>query len=187
MSADVVLFKAVPLDPTEEQWGGLARSIMMWMDMSDGPKLPRDLLKHLERSGVEIPQWLRDEPEMLSLDHSMSKGSRCVLIYKAMLFDAPKAGGAAVEDIKALIELAEEAEPFIDEFKDHDQILAHGVVAALPALRHLLAPAVVEDTIPVRELETLAIAYENMRWGAFENPAKHLRSLIKRHTKENKK
>lgn len=79
----------VPKEPTETQWSGLTRAIVMWMDMSNGPKLPRDLLNHLERSGQDIPQWLRDEPEMQNLDHSMGKGSRAVLIYKAMLAAAP--------------------------------------------------------------------------------------------------
>lgn len=67
---------------TEAMWGGLARDIMMWLDMS--PKTPRALFKHLERIGREVPQWLRDEPEMKHLDHVPSKGTRCVLIYKAM-------------------------------------------------------------------------------------------------------
>lgn len=84
-------YRIVPVEPTEEMWGGLARAIMMWIDMSGGgPKLPRDLLNHLRRSGVEAPPWLRSEAEIKNIDHSMSKGSRCVLIYKAMLMDAPK-------------------------------------------------------------------------------------------------
>ena len=74
--------KAVPWTPTEAQWGGLARAIMMWLDMGD--KTPRALFKHLEMLGRPIPQWLRDEPEMQHLDHVPSKGTRCVLIYKAM-------------------------------------------------------------------------------------------------------
>jgi len=84
-------WQLVPTEPPEAMWSGLARSIMMWMDMSNGPKLPRDLLTHLRRSGVDAPQWLLDEPEMKTLDHSMSKGGRCVLIYKAMLYDIPGA------------------------------------------------------------------------------------------------
>jgi hypothetical protein len=67
-------------------WGGLARSIMMWMSFGP-PHTPRTLLQHLERTGAEIPRWLLDEPEMQSLDHSMSKGTRCVLIYRAMIWD----------------------------------------------------------------------------------------------------
>lgn len=74
---------AVPFEPTEEQWGGLARQIMMWLDMGD--KTPRDLFQHLKLCGEPIPDWLRNEPEMQALDHVLSKGTRCVLIYKAML------------------------------------------------------------------------------------------------------
>jgi hypothetical protein len=70
-------------EPTEAQWDGLARQIIMWMDME--PKTPRALFKHLERSGYEIPQWLRDEPEMKNLDHVPSKGTRAVLVYRAMI------------------------------------------------------------------------------------------------------
>ena len=85
-------WRKVPIQPTEEMWGGLARSIMMWMDIAGGgPKLPEDLLKHLERSGIEAPDWLKDEGEMKAIGHSMSKGTRCVLIYKAMLYAAPVA------------------------------------------------------------------------------------------------
>jgi hypothetical protein len=69
--------------PTEAQWGGLARQIIFWMDMQ--PKTPRALFKHLERSGWEIPQWLRDEPEMKHMDHTVSKGTRAVLVYRAMI------------------------------------------------------------------------------------------------------
>lgn len=70
-------------EPTDDQWDGLARQIVMWIDMQ--PKTPRALFTHLGRSGYEIPQWLRDEPEMKSLDHVPSKGTRAVLIYKAMI------------------------------------------------------------------------------------------------------
>lgn len=74
----------VPEEPTEAQWNGLARAIMMWLDMNTR-KTPRSLLDHLNRSGQTVPKWLLDEPEMEHLDHSMSKGTRCVIIYKAML------------------------------------------------------------------------------------------------------
>lgn len=82
-------------EPTEAQWGGLARQIIFWMDMQ--PKTPRALFNHLERSGWEIPQWLRDEPEMRNLDHAVSKGTRAVLVYRAMI-DAIERGdfGAGV-------------------------------------------------------------------------------------------
>ena len=74
--------EALAAEPTEAQWGGLARQIMMWLDMGD--KTPRALFRHLERSGEPIPDWLRNELEMQALDHVPSKGTRCVLIYKAM-------------------------------------------------------------------------------------------------------
>ncbi|NML11285.1 hypothetical protein HHL08_14210 [Sphingobium sp. AR-3-1] len=70
-------------DPSELQWGGLAWQIIMWMDMK--PTTPRTLFRHLECSGREVPQWLRDEPEMKSLDHTPSKGTRAALVYRAMI------------------------------------------------------------------------------------------------------
>lgn len=74
-----------PVEPTEVQWNGLARAIMMWMDLFPGKKTPRNLFDHLTRSGQQIPQWLKDEPEMQALDHVPSKGTRCCIIYKAMI------------------------------------------------------------------------------------------------------
>lgn len=76
-------FVQAPWEPTDEQWDGLARAIIMWLDME--PKTPRALFDHLENSGHDIPQWMRDEEEMDQLDHVPSKGTRAVLIYKAML------------------------------------------------------------------------------------------------------
>jgi len=70
-------------EPTEEMWGGLARDLMMWLDFQT--KTPKALFAHLENLGVDIPQWLRDEAEMQHLDHVPSKGTRCVIIFKAML------------------------------------------------------------------------------------------------------
>lgn len=77
---DMVL---APRVPTEQMWDGLARAIIMWMDMH--PKTPRALFKHLESIGEPIPQWLRDEYEMKNLDHIPSKGTRAVIIYRAMI------------------------------------------------------------------------------------------------------
>lgn len=74
----------VPVVPSEAMWGGLARAIMMWLSMNERPT-PAKLFRHLEMTGEPIPQWLRDEPEMQALDHVPSKGTRCVLIYTAML------------------------------------------------------------------------------------------------------
>ena len=57
---------------------------MMWHDAYQN-RSPRSLLHHLDLAGIEIPQWLRDEHEMKNLDHAISKGTRCVIIFKAML------------------------------------------------------------------------------------------------------
>jgi len=69
--------------PPEEAWYGLARALMMAFDMEC--KTPRQIFQHLDRTGNAIPQWLRDEPEMTHLDHVPSKGTRVVIIYRAML------------------------------------------------------------------------------------------------------
>jgi hypothetical protein len=81
-------YRLVPEVPTEEQWGGLARDIMMWMDF-DCKKTPATLLQHLERLGTPIPDWFEQEKELKNLDHVISKGTRVALIYRAMLYDAP--------------------------------------------------------------------------------------------------
>lgn len=84
-------WQLVPKEPTEPQWGGLARDIVMWLEMHPGPeKTPRALFLHLERLGRQIPDWLRNEPEMQALDHVPSKGTRATVIYKAMLAAAPQ-------------------------------------------------------------------------------------------------
>ena len=77
--------KMLPIEPLEIMWDGLARSIMMWLDMT--PKTPRALFQHLRRTGVDIPEWLENEPELKNLDHVPSKGTRCVIIYRAMVED----------------------------------------------------------------------------------------------------
>jgi hypothetical protein len=83
-ASDQVVGRVVPVEPTEAQWGGLARDIVMWMDMGTRPT-PETLFKHLERIGRNIPQWLRDEREMQHMNHVPSKGTRAVIIYRAML------------------------------------------------------------------------------------------------------
>lgn len=76
-------FAIVPVVPTEAQWGGLARAIVMWLDFES--KTPAALFQHLERSGEPIPQWLRDESELQRPDHVPSKGTRAAIIYRAMI------------------------------------------------------------------------------------------------------
>ena len=74
-------------EPSEAQWNGLARDLIMWHDM--GNKTPRALFDHLTMLRREIPDWLRNEPEMQALDHVPSKGTRAALIYRAMIAASP--------------------------------------------------------------------------------------------------
>lgn len=75
--------------PREAAWSGLARDLMMAFDM--GCRTPREIFQHLDRCGKPIPQWLRDEGEMKHLDHVPSKGTRAIIIYRAMLEPAMEA------------------------------------------------------------------------------------------------
>ncbi len=76
-------YVAVPREPVEKQWGHLARDIMFVL-RQERPT-PKKLFYHLEHLYETVPQWIRDEQEMHALDHVISKGTCCVLIYKAML------------------------------------------------------------------------------------------------------
>ncbi len=74
-----------PEEPTEAMWNGLARDIIFWQDtLGNEPPTPRTLFDFLDNTGTEIPQWLRDEPECKNLDHAISRGTRVVIIYRAM-------------------------------------------------------------------------------------------------------
>lgn len=73
----------VPVEAPEAMWDGLPRQIMLWLDFER--PTPRFLFIHLERSGYAIPAWMREEGELKALDHVPSKGTRCVLIYRAMI------------------------------------------------------------------------------------------------------
>lgn len=84
------VFIQVPLEATDCQWDGLARDLMMWIDLSSSRPTPRKLFDHLDNCGRDCPDWIKSEPEMDNLDEVVSKGSRCVLIYKAMLLDYSK-------------------------------------------------------------------------------------------------
>lgn len=103
-------YKLVPIEPTEEQWNGLARQVMMWLLMNDR-KAPVHLIKHLDRAGYQIPQWLLDEPEMKNELHVMSKGTLCTIIYKAMLDAAP----SPPQDPYEALRVAREALQYADD------------------------------------------------------------------------
>ena len=77
----------VPFQPTEAQWGGLARDIMMWLRLSgSGRPTGESLYEHLEMTGKDAPKWLLDE--VPRTDHVPPKGTLCAIIYKAMLADS---------------------------------------------------------------------------------------------------
>lgn len=73
----------VPLVPTETQWGGLARDIVLAFDMNGNT--PFKLMQVLTNLGREIPQWFRDELKDEAPLHVISKGTRVTLIYRAMV------------------------------------------------------------------------------------------------------
>ncbi len=77
----------VPIDPIDCQFDGLARNLMMWIDLSSSRPTPRKLFDHLDNCDIECPDWIKQEYEMKFLDHVVSKSTRCFLIYKAMILD----------------------------------------------------------------------------------------------------
>ena len=83
-------FALVPINPTEEQFGGLGRSIVAWMQTCDRHS-PMRFVKYYKRMvGVQLPDWLAKEIEDHggeTSDHVMPKGTIATLIYKAMIFD----------------------------------------------------------------------------------------------------
>lgn len=79
-------WKPVPVEPTEEMWGGLARHLMMWLDF--GNPTVEALRKHLDMLNIEWPAWMDAESELRG-SGVPSKGTRATLIYKAMLAAAP--------------------------------------------------------------------------------------------------
>lgn len=71
-------------EPSEAMWGGLARDIVFWLDTTD-KRTPRSLFEFLGNVGREVPEWLKAHMEMANLDHAISKGTRAIIIFLAML------------------------------------------------------------------------------------------------------
>ena len=84
--------KIVPVEPTAEQYGGLARDIIQWMRFTESKNQHSEsLVKWLKDMGNEIPSWLMGENEINHLSkHVLSKGTIAAIIYKAMLAAAPE-------------------------------------------------------------------------------------------------
>ena len=84
-------WKLVPVEPTTEQYGGLARDIIQWMRFTPSSNQHSEsLIDWLKSMGNEIPNWLMGENEINHLSkHVLSKGTIAAIIYKAMLEAAP--------------------------------------------------------------------------------------------------
>ena len=85
-------WKLVPVEPTAEQFGGMARDVIQWMRFTESKNQHSEsLVKWLKDMGNEIPSWLMGENEINHLSkHVISKGTIAAIIYKAMLAAAPE-------------------------------------------------------------------------------------------------
>lgn len=124
-------YVVAPREPLEIMWNGLARDLMMWLDQGDS-RTPRSLLEHLSHCGRTIPQWLFDEPEMKSLDHSISKGTRCVIIYKAMLGDMNQQEGEPIDFHEEVRKAQAEVATWSKEKRDSVQLEGRTDCGSLP-------------------------------------------------------
>ncbi len=78
-------YAIVPVEPTEDMWGGLARVLVQWSFFSRPSG--KYLYEHLARLNIEAPEWL--SKEVPNTDHCPPKGTVAVCIYKSMLTAAP--------------------------------------------------------------------------------------------------
>ncbi len=73
----------VPFEPTMEQWNGLARHLIFAFELNF--LTPKEIRKFLQDTGCKIPSWLEVEFKPSGENATLSKGTRAVLVYKAML------------------------------------------------------------------------------------------------------
>lgn len=89
-------WKLVPFNPTEDQWGDLARAIVFWMrSYPSHQHTPSTLVEFITSLGYAVPDWMAEESEFKAPHHVISKGTVAALIYKAMIAVAPKPEGGA--------------------------------------------------------------------------------------------
>lgn len=81
-------YKLVPLEPTPEMWGELARDIVWWLYSEDAPHHGSKMHKFLRQLGRDIPAWLTKE--IPDVAHTPAKGDFAAAIYKAMIANAPE-------------------------------------------------------------------------------------------------
>ena len=79
-------YKLVPVEPTEEMWGGLTRHLVKYMQSHDR-YCPKTLGEYISRFiGFEnIPDWLNKEITDWESDHAFATADLGVFIYKAMI------------------------------------------------------------------------------------------------------
>lgn len=80
-------WKLVPVEPTEAQWGELARDIVFWYGTCTPPHHGAKLHTFLRNMGRVVPHWLIEE--INDSDSTPAKGTVAAVIYKAMLEAAP--------------------------------------------------------------------------------------------------
>ena len=85
-------WKLVPVEPTPDQFGGMARDIIQWLRFTESKNQhSKSLVEWLKDMGNEIPDWLYKEFKISHPSrHVISKGTIAAIIYKAMLDSAPE-------------------------------------------------------------------------------------------------
>ena len=87
--------KLCQIEPTDDMYGGLARAIVMGRDM--GCNKAHLMIRHLERGGNIIPDWLDEE---LNGEKHLAKGDMAAIIYKAMTAEYPTVEVVDVENME---------------------------------------------------------------------------------------
>lgn len=77
-------FKMVPVEPSEDMWGSLARDLVKYMQSHDR-YCPKTLKKYFDRFIGEPPGWLSKEVGNWDSDHAFATADLGVFIYKAMI------------------------------------------------------------------------------------------------------
>jgi len=79
-------YVVVPVEPTEEMWGGLARHLVKYMQSHDR-YCPKTLGKYINRfiGFKNIPDWLNKEIPDWESDHAFATADLGVFIYKSMI------------------------------------------------------------------------------------------------------
>lgn len=76
----------LPVEPTEQQYGGLARHLGRYMQYHNR-YCPKTLKKYFDRFIGEPPEWLSKEVVNWESDHAFATADLAVFIYKAMIND----------------------------------------------------------------------------------------------------